>query len=68
MDDRGGLALSLYIMKTTWLMGIGVLGILAVSTRAQTNFITVTRTNIIQAAPSFREVNGQLYNSSFSRL
>jgi len=35
---------------------------------AQTNFIIVTRTNIIQAAPNFREVNGQLYNISFSKL
>jgi hypothetical protein len=35
---------------------------------AQTNFTIVTRTNILRAAPNFREVNGQLYNSSFSKL
>lgn len=47
---------------------LGVLGGLAVTAHAQTNFIIVTRTNILQAAPNFREVNGQLYNSSLSTL
>jgi hypothetical protein len=67
MDDWGGVALNLFNVKTTWLI-LGVLGVLAVSSPAQTNFTIVTRTNIIQAAPNFREVNGQLYNSSMSTL
>jgi len=55
-------------MKIKWITAFVVLEILVVSGNAQTNFVTVTRTNIIQAAPNFREVNGQLYNSALSRL
>jgi hypothetical protein len=40
----------------------------ALTSLAQTNFIIVTRTNIVHAAPNFREVNGQLYNSSLSKF
>jgi hypothetical protein len=54
-------------MKTSFLI-LGVLFGLATSSTAQTNFTIVTRTNIVQAAPNFREVNGQLYNLSFSQL
>jgi len=54
-------------MKITWLI-LGIICDLATQSSAQTNFIIVTRTNILQAAPNFREVNGQLYNSSFSKL
>jgi hypothetical protein len=47
---------------------ITVAATLAWQAGAQTDFVTVTRTNIVQAAPNFREVNGQLYNSSLSKL
>ena len=67
MDESRRLALNLCNVKTTWLL-LGVLGGLAISSSAQTNFTIVTRTNIVRAAPNFREVNGQLYNTSFSRL
>ena len=67
MDDRGRVALNLCNVKITWLI-LGVLGGMAISSPAQTNFTIVTRMNIVQAAPNFREVNGQLYNTSFSRL
>ena len=45
-----------------------ILLISAIGCFAQTNNITVLKTNILTAAPNFREVNGQLYNSSFSKL
>jgi len=67
MDESRRLALNLCNVKTTWLL-LGVLGGLAISSSAQTNFTIVTRTNIVRAAPNFREVNGQLYNTSFSKL
>ena len=35
---------------------------------AQANLVPVIRTNLITAAPSFREVNGKLYNSERSVL
>jgi hypothetical protein len=54
-------------MKLRIILGV-VVSLAAISSPAQTNFIIVTRTNILQAAPNFREVNGQLYNSSFSKL
>jgi hypothetical protein len=55
------------IMKIIWFILFALCN-LATSSSAQTNFTIVTRTNIIRAAPNFREVNGQLYNSSFSKL
>lgn len=54
-------------MKTIWLI-LGVFCVLAISSPAQTNFTIFTSTNIVHAAPNFREVNGQLYNTSFSKL
>jgi len=55
-------------MKITWLIFGILVGLAAFSSPAQTNFTFVASTNILQAAPNFREVNGQLYNSSFSKL
>jgi len=54
-------------MKLKIILGV-LVSLAAISSPAQTNFTIVTRTNILQAAPNFREVNGQLYNSSFSKL
>ena len=56
-----------FAMKLRIILGV-VVSLAAISSPAQTNFTIVTRTNILQAAPNFREVNGQLYNSSFSKL
>jgi hypothetical protein len=56
-----------FAMKLRIIFGV-VVSLAAISSPAQTNFTIVTRTNILQAAPNFREVNGQLYNSSFSKL
>ena len=50
-------------MKTLLILIVSAIGCFA-----QTNKITVLTTNILTAAPNFREVNGQLYNSSFSKL
>ncbi|HAO78191.1 MAG TPA: hypothetical protein DCQ92_04280 [Verrucomicrobia subdivision 3 bacterium] len=54
-------------MKLKIVLGV-IVSLAAISSPAQTNFTIVTRTNILQAAPNFREVNGQLYNSSYSKL
>lgn len=54
-------------MKLKIVLGV-VVSLAAISSPAQTNFTIVTRTNILQAAPNFREVNGQLYNIDRSLL
>jgi hypothetical protein len=56
-----------FVMKLKTILGV-VVSLAAISSPAQTNFTIVTRTNILQAALNFREVNGQLYNSSLSKL
>jgi hypothetical protein len=56
-----------FAMKLRIIFGV-VVSLAAIPSPAQTNFTIVTRTNILQAAPNFREVNGQLYNSSLSKL
>lgn len=67
MDGPGRVALNFCNVKTTWFIFV-ILVCLAIPSPAQTNFITVSRTNIVRAAPNFREVDRQLYNTSFSRL
>jgi hypothetical protein len=43
-------------VKTTWI-ALGVFCVLAVSTLAQTNHVTITHTNLIQAAPNLGETS-----------
>ena len=49
-------------------MMAGIVCGLALSASAQTNEAAGPRTNIVAAAPNFREVDGQLYNIGLSKL
>jgi len=57
-----------FVAKCFALIALGFLNSPAVSESAQTNFTTAPRTNIVAAALNFREVDGQLYNISLSKL